>query len=140
MARQKVDPLNARWRSMNRRCSAPTDSNYCRYGAIGISVAEEWNIENSVGFKNYARWVEEELNKIPLEHRKEKWRVVRRNVLKEFSSANCYITSRYLEVQRRPVAEWNFVVFDERRRQDVPVNNNCPANALLKKRKELLTA
>ncbi len=131
--REPPDPLIARWRSMNRRCTAPNDSNYARYGAVGSTVAEEWCTGNGVGFKNYAAWIKEELNKIPLEHRDEKWRVVRRNVLKEFSPANCYITSEYTAAQRRPVEQWNFVVFNERRQQGLPVNNNWQAMELLKK-------
>lgn len=31
------------WASMKRRCNNPHTNNYCRYGALGVTVCERWN-------------------------------------------------------------------------------------------------
>lgn len=124
MARTPPDPMRARWLSMNRRCSAPTESNYSKYGALGILVVFEWSTDNSEGFKNYCAWVKEQLAKIPPDLHKESWRVVRRQMTDHFGPATCYVTNKVLEVQRRPVSEWKFVVFEERRKAKRFIANN----------------
>ena len=39
------------WEAMIRRCYLETDSNYKNYGAVGITVTEEWH-----DFQSYAAW------------------------------------------------------------------------------------
>jgi hypothetical protein len=38
----EYNKLRAVWRQMKRRCTAPQDDRYYRYGARGISVCPEW--------------------------------------------------------------------------------------------------
>lgn len=40
-----------KWAGMLLRCYDPADTSYSRYGAIGITVAEEWH-----NFQNFATW------------------------------------------------------------------------------------
>jgi hypothetical protein len=46
-------PLNAIWRSMNNRCYNPNDISYCRYGAKGVTICDEWRT-NFLSFYNWA--------------------------------------------------------------------------------------
>lgn len=52
---QSYSKLYANWCNMRYRCNVPTNLNYYKYGARGISVCKEWdNTEN--GFHNFYEW------------------------------------------------------------------------------------
>lgn len=77
-------PLYASYKAMKKRCHDKNDADYCRYGARGIEVCEEWRnsfsaflrdmgerpegkeldrIDNSKGyFKENCRWVTHKTN------------------------------------------------------------------------------
>lgn len=44
-------PHYFRWRAMKSRCYNPNHPEFCRYGARGIFICEEWH-----KFKNFQKW------------------------------------------------------------------------------------
>ena len=46
-------PMYSIWRAMNERCNNPTSVNYKYYGACGVRVCKEWNINNPRGLINF---------------------------------------------------------------------------------------
>jgi len=50
---KKKDRLYKRWCDIKRRCHSPKSANYCRYGAVGITVCEEWR-DDFLAFKAWA--------------------------------------------------------------------------------------
>ena len=47
-------PLTAVLRSMHHRCENPKNEAYERYGGRGITVCEEWSMENAADFISWA--------------------------------------------------------------------------------------
>lgn len=45
-------PEYSSWMAMRRRCEFPDDKDYCRYGAIGITVFPEWS-QSFDAFRDY---------------------------------------------------------------------------------------
>lgn len=46
-------PTHRSWRNMVHRCTKPSDSSYCRYGALGVTVCARWLEQNGQGFLNF---------------------------------------------------------------------------------------
>ena len=53
---ESKDRLYGIWQNMNYRCCNPNDDSYENYGAKGISVCTDWNIDNKNGFVNFSKW------------------------------------------------------------------------------------
>ena len=51
-------PLNDVWQQMKQRCYNPDHKEYCRYGAKGVTVCDEWldSLENFINWALSAGW------------------------------------------------------------------------------------
>lgn len=79
------NPLYSVWREMNRRCFSENCYNYHKYGALGISVCEEWRRDcdgGHDGFINFRKWAEESGYQKGLT-------LDRKNQFKDYSPDNC---------------------------------------------------
>lgn len=48
-----LTPTHRSWRNMVHRCTKPSDSSYCRYGALGVTVCARWLEPKGQGFLNF---------------------------------------------------------------------------------------
>jgi hypothetical protein len=79
------NPLYSVWREMNRRCFNENCCNYHKYGALGISVCEEWRRDcdgGNNGFMNFCNWA---LNN----NYKKGLTLDRKNQFQDYSPDNC---------------------------------------------------
>lgn len=83
-------PLYPRWKEMNRRCSDPNNSRYRFYGAIGISVCEEWS-ENP---RSFFEWYESQGGDLSLT-------VDRIDNFKGYSPENCRLVTMQDQMKNR---------------------------------------
>lgn len=55
MKRLSLHPFYPIWNAMNQRCNNPRNAQYKHYGAIGITVCEEWLPPKEKGFVTFLR-------------------------------------------------------------------------------------
>lgn len=99
----KSHPFYARWNAIHDRCYNNNVRDYLTVGARGIKVAHEWDRRNPNGFKNFVRWIEDELRKRP--HLKSTpFKVARRFIDGDYGPRNCHLTTVKVANQNRTTA------------------------------------
>ena len=79
-------PLYQRWSSILQRCYNPNTANYKNYGAVGVTVSEEW-----LDFSNFKHWFLDNIWDCGTDETMMIDKDILNPTAKEYSSSNCLI-------------------------------------------------